>query len=122
MHRFWCLQLFIHVSLQFLTSLKLGEIDDLHSLIHHLAVSRVRYAGPQKGRRGQLRTTEAEIALSTSFLRKSLSICAVRGQAQALLGRLDVIGPGAAAAAQRRNNALCPHFFNCLIQSNDLEG
>ena len=80
--------------------------DDLHSLIHHLAVSRVRYAGPQKGRRGQLRTEEAEIALSTSFLRKSLSVCAVRGQARALLGRLDVIGPGAAAAAQRRNNAL----------------
>ena len=67
---------------------------------------RVRYAGPQKGRRGQLRTEEAEIALSTSFLRKSLSVCAVRGQARALLGRLDVIGPGAAAAAQRRNNAL----------------
>ena len=80
--------------------------DDLHSLIQHLAVSRVRYAGPQKGRRGQLRTEEAEIALSTSFLRKSLSVCAVRGQARALLGRLDVIGPGAAAAAQRRNNAL----------------
>ena len=51
-----------------------------------------------------MRTEEAEIALSTSFLRKSLSVCAVRGQARALLGRLDVIG--AAAAAQRRNNAL----------------
>ena len=27
--------------------------DDLHSLIHHLAESRVRVAGPQLGRRGQ---------------------------------------------------------------------
>ena len=80
--------------------------DDLHSLIHHLAVSRVRVAGPQLGRRGQMRTEEAEIALSTSFLRKSLSVCGVRGQARVLLGRLDVIGPGAAAAASRRNFAL----------------
>lgn len=80
--------------------------DDLHSLINHLAVSRVRYAGPQLGRRGQLRTEEAEIAISTTFLRKTLSICAVRSQAQVLLGRLEVIGPGSAAAALRRNNAL----------------
>ena len=82
--------------------------DDLHALISHLARSRVRYAGPQLGRRGQPRSEEAEIALATSFLRKSLSDCAVRGQAQVLLGRLDleVIAPGGAAAAQRRNNAL----------------
>ena len=80
--------------------------DDLHSLIHHLAESRVRVAGPQLGRRGQRRTEQAEIALTTSFLRKSLSVCGVRGQARVLLGRLDVIGPGAAAAAGRRNFAL----------------
>ena len=80
--------------------------DDLHSLLHHLAVSRVRYAGPQVGRRGQVRTEEAEIALTTSFLRKSLFFYGVRGQARLLFGRLDVLGPGAAAAALRRNNAL----------------
>ena len=80
--------------------------DDLHSLLHHLAVSRDRYAGPQVGRRGQLRTEEAEIALTTSFLRKSLSVCGVRSQARLLLGSLDVLGPGAAAAALRRNYAL----------------
>ena len=34
--------------------------DDLHSLIHHLAVSRVRFAGPQVERRGQVRTEVAE--------------------------------------------------------------
>ena len=33
-------------------------------------------------------------------------MCAVRGQAQVLLGRLEVIAPGGAAAAQRRNNAI----------------
>ena len=58
------------------------------------------------GRRGQLRTEEAEIAISTTFLGKTLSISAVRSQAQVLLGRLEVIWPGSAAAALRRNNAL----------------
>ena len=73
--------------------------DDLHSLIHHLAVSRVRFAGPQVGRRGQVRTEEAEIALTISLLWKSLSVSVVCSQAKLLLGRLDVLGPGAAAAA-----------------------
>ena len=58
------------------------------------------------GRRGQVRTEKAEIALTTAFLRKSLSVCGARGQARLLLGRLKVIGPGAAAAALRRNNAI----------------
>ena len=80
--------------------------DDLHSLIHHLAVSRVRVAGPQKGRRGQVRSEEAELALTTSFLRRTLSVVGVRAQARLLLGRLEVIGPRAAAAAGRRNYAL----------------
>ena len=80
--------------------------EDLHSLIHHLATSRVRVAGPQKGRRGQVRTEEAELALTTSFLRRTLSVVGVRAQAKLLLGRLEVIGPRAAAAAGRRNYAL----------------
>ena len=80
--------------------------DDLHALIHHLATSRVRVAGPQKGRRGQIRSEEAELALTTSFLRRTLSSVGVRAQARLLLGRLEVIGPRAAAAAGRRNHAL----------------
>ena len=80
--------------------------DDLHSLLHHLAISRVRVAGPQKGRRGQMRTEEAELALTTSFLRRTLSVVGVRAQARLLLGRLEVIGPRATAAAGRRNYAL----------------
>ena len=80
--------------------------DDLHSLIHHLAISRVRVAGPQKGRRGQVRTEEAELALKTAFLRRTLCLVGVRAQARLLLGRLEVIGPGAAAAAGRRNFAV----------------
>ena len=80
--------------------------EDLHSLIHHLAISRVRVAGPQKGRRGQVRTEEAELAITTSFLRRSLSVVGVKAQAKLLLGRLEVIGPGAGAAAGRRNYSL----------------
>ena len=80
--------------------------EPLHSLIHHLALSRVRVAGPQVGRRGQVRQEAAEGAITTAFLRRSISVCAVRGQAWTLLSRLEVLGPGAAAAARRRGFAL----------------
>ena len=53
-----------------------------------------------------MRTEEAELALTTSFLRRTLSVVGVRAQARLLLGRLGVIGPRAAAAAGRRNFAL----------------
>ena len=51
-------------------------------------------------------TEEAELALTTSLLRKALSVVGVKAQARLLLSRLETIGPGAAAAAGRRNNAL----------------
>ena len=44
--------------------------------------------------------------LTTSFLRRTLSVVGVRAQAKLLLGRLEVIGPGSVAAAGRRNYAL----------------
>ena len=53
-----------------------------------------------------MRSEEAELAITTSFLRRTLSLVGVRAQARLLLGRLEVIGPGAAAAAGRRNLAL----------------
>ena len=53
-----------------------------------------------------MRSEEAELALTTAFLRRTLSLVGVRAQARLLLGRLEVIGPGAAAAAGRRNFAL----------------
>ena len=67
--------------------------EHLHNLVHHLAVSRVQVAGPQKGRRGQVRSEEAELAITTSFLRRTLSLVGFRAQARLLLGRLEVIGP-----------------------------
>ena len=53
-----------------------------------------------------MRSEEAELAITTSFLRRTLSLVGVRAHARLLLGRLEVIGPGAAAAAGRRNLAL----------------
>ena len=51
-------------------------------------------------------TEEAELALTTSLLRKALSVVGVKAQARLLLSRLETICPGAAAAAAgRRNNA-----------------
>ena len=52
-------------------------------MINYLAISRVRKAGPRKGRRGQMRKEEAELALTTSGLRRALSVVGVRAQAQA---------------------------------------
>ena len=87
----------------------LGEgSEDLHMLIHHLATSRVRVAGPKRGKRGQVRTEEAELAVTTSFLRRTISVAGVRAQEKLLFSRLEVMGPvaGAAAAAGRRSLAL----------------
>ena len=87
----------------------LGEgSEDLHTLIHHLATSRVRVAGPQSRKIGQVRTEEAELAITTSFLRRTISVAGVRAQAKLFLSRLEMIGPvtGVAAAAGRRSLAL----------------
>ena len=78
----------------------------LHDLIRELAISRVRVAGPQIGKRGQLRSEQAEIAIQTAFLRRTLSVCGVKGQTFTLLSRLESLGPGSASAAKRRNYAL----------------
>ena len=59
-----------------------------HSLIYHLATSRVQVAGPQRGRRGQPRAEQTEVALVTAFLRRTLSVAGVKAQAFSLLGRL----------------------------------
>ena len=62
-------------------------------MIHHLTTSRVRVAGPQKGKRGQVRSEKAELAITTFLLKRTLSVAGVRAQAEFLLNRLEVIGP-----------------------------
>ena len=62
--------------------------EDLHTLIHHLATPRVRVARPQRRKRGHVRTEDAELAITTSFLRRTIFEAGVRAQAKLLLSRL----------------------------------
>ena len=83
-----------------------GEVSEAtHLLLAHLATCRVRVAGVTRGRRGVLRSEEAERSIAISSLRRRLGVATVRAQAYSLHGRLDVLGPGTAAAAGRRRYA-----------------
>ena len=83
-----------------------GEVSEAtHSLLDTLATSRVRMAGPSVGRRGLLRSEEGERAVAIATLRRRLGVMTVKCQASSLLGRLETLGPGGAAAAGRRGQA-----------------
>ena len=62
---------------------------------------------PQKGRRGATRSEEGEKALAVSHIRRRVSVAAVKGHwtVSHTVGRLEVMGPGTAAAAGRRAEA-----------------
>ena len=80
-----------------------GEVSEAtHALVAALATCRVRVAGVTRGRRGHMRTEEGERSLAIAGLRRRLGVLTVRCQAMSLLGRLEVLGPGATAAAGRR--------------------
>ena len=75
-----------------------GEVsEDTHTLLAALATCRVRVAGVSMGRRGRMRTEEGERSMAISGLRRRLGVQTVRCQTLSLLGRLEVLGPGAAA-------------------------
>ena len=73
-----------------------------HALVATLATCRVRVAGVTRGRKGHMRSEEGERSLAIAGLRRRLGVLTVRCQAMSLLGRLEVLGPGATAAAGRR--------------------
>ena len=73
---------------------------------HGMATRWVRLAGPSTGRRGLLCSEAAERAMVISGLRRRVGVMAVRCQASSLLGRLESLGPGGAAARGRRSQAL----------------
>ena len=54
--------------------------EAVHSLVEALATSRVRVAGPQKGRRGVVRSEQGDKSIAVSFIRRTLSLAAVRAQ------------------------------------------
>ena len=63
-----------------------GEASEaVHDLVENIATSRVRVAGPQKGKRGKTRSEEGEKAMAVSFVRRTLSLAAVRAQSHSLL-------------------------------------
>ena len=72
-----------------------GEVsEDTHALLHTMALSRVRVAGPSTGRRGRLRSEEGERAVVMGYLRRTLGVATVKAQCSSLLGRLEGLGPG----------------------------
>jgi hypothetical protein len=84
-----------------------GEASEpVHRLIDWLATNRVRVTGPQRGRRGFMRSEEGERSLVVGQLRRKLSVTAVRAQTTSLLGRLEGLDPGWEAAAGRRREAV----------------
>ena len=52
-----------------------------------------------------MRSEEGERAVAISSLRRRLGVMTVRCQASSLLGRLETLGPGGAAAVGRRQQA-----------------
>ena len=77
-----------------------------HHLVEELASSRARIADSQRGRRGQILSEEGVKGLAVGYIRRKLSIAAVKAQCHSLLGRLEGLGPGAVAAAGRRARAM----------------
>ena len=63
-------------------------------------------AGPQRGRKGVVRSEEGEKSIAVSFIRRTLSLAAIRAQSHSLLGRMEGLGRGVTAAMGRRKEAL----------------
>ena len=80
--------------------------EDTHQLLDNIATSRVRVAGPQDSRKGWRRTEEGERAVIVGYLRRMVSVAAVKAQCHLLLGRLEAMGPGTAQVRNRRMQAM----------------
>ena len=79
--------------------------EDTHALLNTMATSRVQVAGPSTGRKGRLRSENGERAMVMGYLRRTLSVATIKAQSMSLLGRLEGLGPGSAAAINRRRQA-----------------
>ena len=62
-------------------------------------------AGPQKGRRGMVRSEEGEKSIAVGYIRRTLSLAGIRAQSHSLLGRVEGLGRGLTTAMGRRNEA-----------------
>ena len=83
-----------------------GEASEaVHSLVEQLAASRAQVADPQSRRVGGPLSEEAVKSMAVGYIRRRLSVAAVRAQCMSLLGRLEVMGPGKNAVVERRKQA-----------------
>ena len=73
--------------------------------MQRIAKSRLLIGEMQPGRRGPPKSDVAQLAALVSYVRRQLSITAVREQARMLLERLQLLGDGSADAARRRGRA-----------------
>ena len=56
----------------------LGEASEaVHSLVEALTTSRVQVAGPQKERRGVVRSEEGEKSIAVGYIRRTLSLAGI---------------------------------------------
>lgn len=80
--------------------------QDVHELVQRLAGARLEIADHQPDTFGPPRARAAQLAGLVGYIRRRLSITAVRAQARLLLDRLQLLGDGATAAAARRDWAV----------------
>ena len=99
-----------------------GEVSEpTHSLISAMATSRVRVAGPSRGRRGVMRSEDAERAMAVSAIRRRVGVATVRAQVSSLVGRLDTLGPGwTAASGRRKETAELERRWRAEVQAHAL--
>ena len=79
--------------------------EDVHPLVQLIAKSRLLIGEMRPGRRGPPKSDVAQLAALVSYVRRQLSITAVREQARMLLERLQLLGDGSADAGRRRERA-----------------
>ena len=89
---------------------RFGELsEDVHALIQHLAVARMRHLGLHRGRPG----SASEMGTITGQIRRQLSVAAVRAQAELLLTRLHQVGEGSQASRRRQSAARGDERMRC---------
>ena len=83
-----------------------GEVsEEVHHLVQRLATARLEVADTQPSQRRPFRSRAAEKASLVAYVRRTLSVTAVREQARFLLDRLQLLGDDAAEADWRRARA-----------------
>ena len=83
-----------------------GEASqECHAWVQRIAAARVEVADMQPGRQRLAKSDVAQLASNVGFVRRSLSFTVVQQQAKLLLGRLCLLGDGAAEAQRRRQRA-----------------